>query len=258
MDALDAYLDCIEEREQCIEDHPDQCADEPLEPGGTTGYVPEGDDDEEDSGYDPDDWLEELGRFLDELAGRKSEAEDGLDEARDGLDEAEQDEEDAIQTEIVELDLVGDMMPILESFFDLKNELLPSMPDGAFMLPSYDEVPDGYGVVDIDSSGWFYTEESEAEMFTWVVENMDGIDELLTAMDTEMLDLYVDFGPVMDDLADAMFAADEFEAQIAGYESYIVSLDDLIDLLDGIYMNSKAGLEEMEVELTAIEEVWTD
>ncbi len=260
MDALDAYLDCIQERKQCIEDHPDLCANEPLEPGGESGYVPEDDaDDEEDSAFDPDDWIEELGRFLDSLRERKDEAEEGLGDARDGLDEAGQSKEDAVETEIVELDLVGDMLPILESFYELKNDLLPSMPDSSFMLPFYDEVPEGYGVIPIEESGWFYPEGYEVEMHSWVTENEAAILELLSTMDEGIFDLYVDFGPIMDDFADAMFAIDEFEAQIAGYEAFLAMMDDLIALMDGIVDDRVAELEQMEEDgLMAIEEVWTD
>jgi peptidoglycan hydrolase CwlO-like protein len=269
IDALVDYMLCLADRAACLDEYPEECAGESLEPGGSSGSG--GSDGKSASGNqnhkqpDPgdDDEEEEEGPVQPY----------SLDELTSGLDAlllltTQNLAEQELMTDRLMAGVIGTRKCLDEVFAELQEAiveagekamaseaLVSAMPDSSWILTVY-AVPDSdYEVKEHGSLFIYYPSGSEAEIDDWLIEYEDELEEF--AKPAEFMP--VDLANAIDGLSNSLEAYNHGIGLVAGYSSMVESLteysgmlNELVDTASKTLSENNSNIQEVMDDLNAL------
>jgi hypothetical protein len=269
IDALVDYMLCLADRAACLDEYPEECAGESLEPGGSSGSG--GSDGKSASGNqnhkqpDPgdDDEEEEEGPVQPY----------SLDELTSGLDAlllltTQNLAEQELMTDRLMAGVIGTRKCLDEVFAELRDAivkagekamaseaLVSAMPDSSWILTVY-AVPDSdYEVKEHGSLFIYYPSGSEAEIDDWLIEYEDELEEF--AKPAEFMP--VDLADAIEGLSNSLEAYNHGIGLVAGYSSMVESLteysgmlNELVDTASKTLSENNSNIQEVMDDLNAL------
>jgi len=254
--AYDAYLSCLIDRLMCILDHPEECANEPLEPWrGTTGQggKPQGKDcgckqavesqlaEMIDGQPDLGDVLDGVGEGIEAKIG-ETQAELGA--ARETAAQAQADADAAtaaLDDAVAEL---GDFLEELNDFLIRMDEILATLPEGAFILDESIGPPEGYESESIGAFTIYYPAEAADEVEEWLDENRGEAAGIEQPLPGEEISQRV--ADAADQYAESMGRLQDALGDVGALEGMLDALTEISDAWSPQYEQRSAEVEEQE------------